>query len=335
MRVGFAAADPTNPSSEAAEYLKVRHFGIQAAYLRYLGYSWTDGMLASSWLTEASAADKVNLAVPMLVGPQSGSPVDGASGSGQTTSPQNPSNVTTPTTMTLTDVAAGVWDNLFGQVFSMIAGIRPDCIIRLGHEQYGNGWYPWNGAGLYTQYGNAYRHLVTLARTYSASFQFDWNGNIAYASYDPTVAYPGDAYVDFMTADVYDGYAPGGAAGWAAYRDAVLTAAVSFAVSRGKPFGFTEFGTFAIGYSSGYGDDPEWLKAAYYWIRQNHANMAFACFFNHYGGDPATDGSGALQRNPQMGAVFKALFGTWAQQLGGQTTHRFISSGSNRLRRNR
>lgn len=328
MRLGLAAALP----GEGPTYLKVRNLDIQVAYLSY-NTSWTAGMLSSSWLNACAGAAKAILSVPMLVGPQTGTPVAG-SGSGQTLSPQNPSNANTPTTMTLADVAAGAWDTLFSAAFATAASIRPDCILRIGWEQYGNGWYPWNGAALISDYAAAYKHLVTLARAQSASFQFDWNGNVAFASYDPTVAYAaiGSAYVDFMTTDVYNATSPGGAAGWAAYQSSVLTNALNFAISQGKPFGLSELGTFAIGFSSGFGDDPAWMEAAYYWLKQNAPNIAYACWFQNFAGGPTTDGSGALQRNPNMATVFSALFGSWAQENAGLTSHRFVSSGSNRLR---
>lgn len=333
MIVGWQAADPTYPAAEAQNYLGVRKFALQGVYLRY-NIGWPAGMLATSWITEAAGADNVMVSIPMLIGDQSGSPVAG-SGSGQTTSPQNPAGATVNTTMTLTDVAAGLWDSLFNQAIANIASLRPNAIIRIGWEQYGNGWYPWNGAALYSQYTAAYRHLVGLCRAQSAGFTFDWNGNVAYAAYDPTLAYPGDAWVDYMTTDLYDSFNPGGAAGFTAYRDAVLANALAFAVTRGKPFGLSEFGTFVVGFGNGYGDDPAWLRAVHDWCRQNQAKIAYVLWFNHDGGVPSGDGGGSLQRNPQLAAQFRTTFGMWAQQLSGQTTHRFISSGTSRLRVNR
>lgn len=307
-QIGFSAS----AQGECNQFLGVTQLDIQVAYLRYLNFSWTDGMLSPSWLLDCKNARTAMLSVPMLVGPQNGTPLPG-SGSGQTLSPQNYLNENIPTTMTLTDVAGGVWDTMFSQIFATTASIRPDCILRIGWEQYGNGWYPWNGFSLYSQYSAAYRHLVTLARSYSSSFRFDWNGNVAFASFDPTLAYPGDAYVDYMTTDVYDSFVPGGSAGWIAYQSAVLTNALNYAISRGKPFGLPEFGLFYLGFAGGYGDDPSWIQEAYNWISLNQANIAYACYFQNYAGDPTTDGGGALQRNPLSAHVFSNTFGQWAQ----------------------
>jgi hypothetical protein len=60
--------------------------------------------------------------------------------------------------------------------------------------------------------------------------------------------------------------------------------------------------------------------------------IAFVAWFQNLQGRPTTDGGGALQRNPNSAQVFTSLFGAWARQLAGDTTHRFISSGTNRLR---
>jgi hypothetical protein len=330
MQLGFA----TPLATDAQQYLKVRTLGVNVCYLDTIAAaSWDHNLNSSNWHGYFPGATTTLITCPILVGPQTGSPLTG-SGSGQTTSPQNPSNVTTPTTMTLAAVGAGTWDAQFTTMFNYIATVAPSAILRIGHEQYGNGWYPWNGAALTDDYASAYKRLVGIAKTASSSFRFDWNGNVAYASYDPTVAFPkiGGSYVDYMTCDVYDGFDPGGAAGWAAYQAAVLTNALNYAVASGKPFGIPELGTFAIGYSNGYGDDPAWLLAAYNWLRANQQNIAYVGWFQNFGGDPTTVGGGALQRNPNLAAVFTSLFGAWAQQLVG-VSPRFVSpAGTDRKR---
>lgn len=320
MRLGFA----TPAVTDAAAYLKVPALGIQTEYLNY-NESWAEGMIASTWINRCIGAEKAIMSIPLLVGPEHGAKLS-ESGSGETTSPQNPAGATTPTVMTLAAVAAGTWDALFKQAFETIAAVRPDCILRIGWEQYGNGWYPWNGKELITPYKAAYQHLVTLARTVSASFTFDWNGNVAYANYNPETAYPGDAYCDYMTTDVYDSNTNAGATGWTEYANAVLQNGLNFAASRGKPYGFSEFGLFGVGYSGGHGDDPAWVRAAFEWIRAREANFCWAIYFNNPTGAELTTGSSALQRNPKSAAAFEALFGAWAQQLAGRKNVRFAAT---------
>ena len=280
-----------------------------------------------------------HLTVPMLVGPQSGTPLTN-SGSGQTTSPQNPSNATTPTTMTMADVASGVWDAMFTTGFTLIAASRPNCILRIGHENYGNGWYPWCGAALSTLHTACFQHLVTLARTVSSSFKFDWNGAQNYTGYDPMTAsgaYPGDSYVDYISADWYDGlgftagtWMNGGAAGWNAAVTQYLVEGLAFAIAHGKPFCIPEFGLGQTTYNPSGGlpeDDPNWVKAAYTWMRANEANLGYVLYFQNEGGS----NPGSLNLNPQSAAVFAQLFGAWARQNAGISNRFTSANGRSRI----
>lgn len=337
MKLGFAAC--TAGENEAQRFLKVPNLAIQCEYLQLLNHTWAAGLFDPAWTLRGAGAETLIMSVPLLVGPQTGTPPADA-GSGQTLSPQAPTDLTgltdTPTTMTLDDVAAGVWDDMFAKAIGIIAANRDPAttILRWGWEQYGNGWFAWNGLAMAAKYKAAYRHCVALSRAVSPNFRYEWNGNVAYAAWNPADGsnYVGDDVCDYMTCDVYDGFDPGGAAGWISYRDQVLTQALNFAKSHGKPFGFSEFGLFYPGFFNGYGDDPAWVKEAFYWLRQNQADIAFACFFQNFTGVPTGDGGGALQRNPQSAAIFQSLYSAWARDSAGLDAKRFVSSGVNRFR---
>jgi len=249
----------------------------------------------------------------------SGTMIDASgSGPGATTSPQNSYNVTTPTGMTLSDVANGVWDNLFTQTFQTIANANSAAILRIGWEIYGNGWYPWNGPANASAYKAAYIHLVEVARAVSSSFKFDWNGGLAYADYDPMTqgAWPGANYVDYVSADIYDTNTSSGSTGWS---DAVadMSEGLAFAQTNGKLFSIPEFGI-----SNTYGDDPAWIEAAYYWMRANASSLGYMMYFDY----------DSLNDYPNSQAVFSSLFGAWVQQQLGSTTHRFLTTGTDRYR---
>lgn len=236
------------------------------------------------------------------------------SGPGQTTSPQNPSNANTPTTMTLADVASGVWDALFTDCFTTIANAQPNAILRLGWEIYGNGWWPWNGVANAASSKAAYIHLVTVARAVSPTFQFCWDGGLVYNSYDPMTqgAWPGAAYVDYVSADTYDSNI-GGSAGWALVEPA---AGLAFAQANGKLFAIPELGLASNG------DDYEWINASAQWCQAAGASMGFLLYFNN----PNT-GSNALNQNQQSASVFTQLFGALARQNAG-ISPRFTVPGS-------
>jgi hypothetical protein len=247
---------------------------------------------------------------------------------GCTISPNATNGTTaTPTLMTLAAVAAGTWDTAFTSVFSTIAGVRPNTILRIGWESYGNvtfGW-PWCGADIGPALKLAFQHLSTLAKSVSSSFKIDWNGALVNNGYDPMTSgdFPGTSYVDYIGCDVYENQGGGssGAAGWAVV-GASLVEGLAFAQANGKPFTIPEFGLWPTG-SGGSGDDPAWLEAAYYWMRANAASLGYVLFYN--------EGT-AFATYPQSAALFTSLYGEWAHILSGLTTHRFLSSGTNRLR---
>jgi hypothetical protein len=231
--------------------------------------------------------------------------------------------------MTLADVGNGIWDNMFKKVFQTISAARPACILRIGWEMYGNaGFYPWSGPSLASQHQAAWIDLVTLARSVSSSFQFDWNGGVTYAGYSPWIdgAWPGAQYVDYFLADVYEnqGGNRNGSSNWNVIA-ASLAPGMAFAQSEGLPFSMPEFGLWGVN-GSYWGDDPAWIEAAYYWMRQNASYLGYVPFYNG-----STSSSTNLVNCPNSAAVFSSLFGGWARAQSGDAL-RFVTAGTNRFR---
>ena len=76
--------------------------------------------------------------------------------------------------------------------------------IRPGHELSGD-WYRWSAAKNPAAYAAYWRQIVTTMRSVTgAKFSFDWNVAVGTSSWDATLAWPGDAYVDSVGQDVYD-----------------------------------------------------------------------------------------------------------------------------------
>jgi hypothetical protein len=277
------------PSAPQQTYETATHLGLDLLPLgqNYLPAttSWAT-MWAPFYPSVVAAHQKAVLTVPMLIG-SDWDPGRGATG--QSTSPQAPSDHTgsgnAPTTMTLAAVAAGTWDYQFGHVFDTIAAARPDAIIRLGWESYGD-WYQWGGASNISNYAAAWQHLVTLARGVSSAFSFDWNGGANKGSYTAAAAYPGDAYVDYISADVYDIYSPGGAAGWGTPTSggalSFIWPGYTLAQAHEKPFCLSEYGLwppFLTNGAIGYGDDPAWIEAAFEWLT-TAPGIGYGLFFD-------------------------------------------------------
>lgn len=299
------------------------------------------GIYDSGWKTKAAGYARVLLSIwPQVGGPAgvgNGTPPDAFSGSGSTLCPVDPNGDPNPTSMTLDDVTAGVWDGLWSGGFANVAATYPNAILNICPEMYGPGWWPHSGIGMGYKNRDAYRHLVTLARSVSSTFEFNWNGGFdlhtvnGYGPTDITNFYPGDSYVDYISADVYDTLPGGsGAASWAS-RAAELDVGVAFAKVHGKPYCINEWGLQNFAQTGvGNDDDPVFIQEAYKWCRANEPYLGYVNIFNNGPGDSDYSGTlwdGGLWNNPQSAATFKALFGAWARNLAGQTTHRFVTPG--------
>lgn len=334
MLLGFAQPLPT----DWLDYLTVpRSAGSMGWALN--GHVWTEpdhggGMFDTGWVAQVAGAAHVSFLMWPLIGPQIGTPLLN-SGSGQSLSPVTPANVATPTVMTLADVTAGVWDAMFTAGFTNIAAYVPDATFRLGQESYGPGWWAWGGSALGAAYKATFQHLVTLARGISPAFTFEWNGAAAlpnvngYSVADVADFYPGDGYVDYISADPYDtNDTLPGQRGWD-YYVTQMTPGLDLARAHGKPYCLAEWGiqNFA---QTGHGHDDDWayVQAAYQWMRANAASLGYVHFFQN---PPSvftnTPWQGCLQDNPQSAALFRALFGAWAHEIAGTTLPRFVTPG--------
>lgn len=118
-------------------------------------------------------------------------------------------------TSMLQSIANGSQDAEWREVATNVvnAGLPYPIVLRLGHECNGD-WYSWSTPfGQEALYVAAYRRAVNEMRSvggFSGKALFDWNtscgagsrtpgGNFA----DPEDQYPGDAYVDIISNDIY------------------------------------------------------------------------------------------------------------------------------------
>lgn len=300
----YSGAGQAQAVTDNQTYLGLNAREIQLQFLD-TRQSWANGMTSSWYINQCAGSTKAIMSIPMLVGPTVGNP--GSSGTGQSISPQDPSGANNPTLMTLADVGASKWDALYTKVFQAIAAVRPDCILRIGWEMYGSGaFFNWSGPALSADHKSAYINLVKCARAVSPKFQFEWNGALIYDGYNPMISsWPGAEYVDFITADVYEGLAGSGATGWARLAQE-LAPGMAFAKDQGKLWGTAEFGLWPTD-NGGSGDDPAWIQAAYDWFKSNESYIAYILYFNNPGS------SMSLQQCPNSAAVFKQTFGAWAR----------------------
>jgi Glycosyl hydrolase family 26 len=178
---------------------------------------------------------------------------------------------------------------------AFVAGGQGSSIIRLGWE-FNGGWFPWAANGHAAAFVAYWQQIVTAMRSVpGANFTFEWNptlgdmgvGNLA--NY-----YPGNAFVDYIGADVYD-------QSWATYPGASIEFSTienqtyglnwlsSFAAQQGKPITLPEWGLGSGPGNGGApiaaaneevagGDDPVFINDMASWIASH--NVYEATFYD-------------------------------------------------------
>jgi len=256
--------------------------------LDYLARESWDKIAAPSWWVDgwsrSAYSDRVVYSVPML--------------------PDTPSS--------LAEGARGDYDDHFERLARMLIARRQGAAtIRLGWEFNGD-WYRWNAAADRSAFVTYWRRVVrAMRRQPGAAFRFDWCPNLGRGSVAPARVYPGDAFVDYIGADVYDhGWAPG-------YRDPVrrwrelrdqpygLRWQRDFARAHRKRMSFPEWGLVERADGHGGGDNPYFVKRMHHWIAAN--NVAYHVYFEvDMPGAPIRLMTG---RFPKAAAAFRRLFG--------------------------
>jgi hypothetical protein len=211
--------------------------------------------------------------------------------------------------------ASGSYDAHFERLARLlISRGQGGATIRLGWEFNGD-WYRWNAAVGPSAFVTYWRRIVNaMRRQPGAAFKFDWCPNLGRGTVAPDRVYPGDAYVDYVGADVYDhGWWPG-------YKDPVkrwnelmnqsygLRWQRDFARAHGKKMSFPEWGVVERADGHGGGDNPYFVERMHAWIGAN--NVAYHNYFEvDMPGAPIRLMTG---RFPKAAAAFRRLFGPQA-----------------------
>jgi len=223
---------------------------------------------------------------------------------------------------TLAEGATGAYNTHFRLLaLKMIAGGQGNATLRIGPEFNGT-WFKWTIA---VPYGGAdfaayWRQIVNTMRSVpGANFKFDWcpNGGSSYVNGQPLQAesaWPGDAYVDYIGADIYDqswaAHRGDPAARWNEYMNAPngLRWHRDFAAAHGKAMTFPEWGIANRHDGYGGGDAPYFIEQMYEWIRTN--NVAYSMYFEY--GDNVADYAIFAGRTPNAAQRLVELFGSGA-----------------------
>jgi hypothetical protein len=200
---------------------------------------------------------------------------------------------------------------------------NPNLILRIGWECSGN-WMPWSayvaGEANYAAY---YKNIVTAMRSVpGADFKFAWNcgtgkdlGDSSHADHNyADVAYPGDAYVDYLDFDPYSN-GNGGLSNTTNDWDAItvngdhgLAWWVNFAAQNNKYLGFSEWGTAT--------DNPTYIQEVYNFMYTNNGSnftnrVAYANYFQTATTpqDNPSSQDFKITDHPSSYALYKLLFG--------------------------
>ncbi|WP_264045114.1 Ig-like domain-containing protein [Methylobacterium flocculans] len=152
----------------------------------------------------------------------------------------------------LSAAAAGSYKEYWVEAAKNILATRSSdsqIVVRFG-EEFNGGWMPWAAKGNEQAYIQAYRGMVDAFRSVSDKFAFDWNVNVGNQGMNPAKAYPGDAYVDYITMDIYyntawDPKDPNAAFDSMLKRDYGLNWLDSFAKAHGKLIAIPEWGVMS------------------------------------------------------------------------------------------
>jgi hypothetical protein len=268
----------------------------------------------------AATGTKVTIASDYLPSSSGWSGMDGSGGSlswmfasgwqgtGYTLSlgvPIIPTNANNVAVGTLATGATGAYNSYFVTLAqTLVAAGESNADLRLGWEFDGN-WYAWEALTPATEasYAAYFDQIVTAMRSVAGeAFKFVWNPDASAfttAGYNVELAYPGNAYVNYIGLDAYDfswatPQTPANA--WSQTTLPALSAAQQFATAQAKPIAFCEWGVAIRSDGHGMGDDPLYINNMTAWMKNAANNVAYESYFDNNtlpsGGDTNADLTG-------------------------------------------
>jgi len=232
-------------------------------------YLTTQSTLASWLSTWSGTRDQMVIGVPMVALNASGSPEN-----------------------TLAQGAAGDENANFVAIAKNLVALGfGNAILRPGWE-FDGPWFPWlvESNADAANFATYWQHIVTAMRSVpGADFRFLWSpAGFQSLSWNINDAYPGNAYVDYVSLDVYDWSWDGtifpsgnpNNAGTIAQSKALfneyltdpegLNWLTSFAQAHNKPIVIPEWAVVSRTDGHGLGDDPTFVNDMYNWFIKNH-----------------------------------------------------------------
>jgi len=180
-----------------------------------------------------------------------------------------------------------------------------DAVLRLGHEFDGT-WQPWSARDNESAYIAAFRHVRNVFEKESRAFRYEWTGMHGPWRWHAPGAYPGDAFVDIIGLDIY--YRAGGTIGdrqWDREYEAALIAHRDFAIARGKPVSYPEWGRARD-------DTNRFIGLMYDWFDSLPKSGAGSLEYQAYFNPPGQRGEYDINNYPAVKKRYLQLFSTTA-----------------------
>ncbi len=211
--------------------------------------------------------------------------------------------------------------NMTSLAQTLVSNGFSNAIIRLMWEPQELGLYSNDDLTSAANYAALFRDAHTaMAAVSGSSFQWAWYWEANFDSNTNNTAYPGSAYVDYVTNDFYDqswvsscGVPYNGTAFSATQENclwnapngyaATLKSLTNFAAIVQKPIGIGEWGVIDRGDNHGGNDDPTFIADYAAWMKAN--NVAWASYFNFNDGGL----NSTLSAFPNSLAAYKADLG--------------------------
>jgi hypothetical protein len=260
----FAAATGTHPTI-ASEYLPN---GSGWAGMDGSGGGRLSWMFANGW---TGSPYTLSLAVPIIPTDSAGNAVG-----------------------TLATGATGAYNTYFVTLAqTLVAAGESNAYLRLGWEFDGPSCaYCATTPTDEANYATYFQQIVTAMRSVGGeNFKFVWNPDLSVfqpnSTYDVALAYPGNAYVDYIGLEVYDRswVTPQTPTNAWNKRLPALTAAHQFAAARGKPLAIPEWGVTICPDGHGLGDDPLYINNFTAWMKDPANDVAYESYFDVVGSD--------------------------------------------------
>jgi hypothetical protein len=260
----FAAATGT-PTTIASDYLP--------AHNGWAGMDGSDGslswMFAKGW---TGSPYTLSLGVPII-----------------------PTNSAGRAVGTLAIGATGAYDTHFVTLAqTLVTAGESNAYLRLGYE-FDTGSSAWGATtpAEEASYAMYFERIVTAMRSVRGErFKFVWNPDLRVFNpanrfpYDVALAYPGNAYVDYIGVDAYDETWAKPKTSTNAWKKTILPALIAvhqFAAARDKSLAIPEWGVAFLPNGHGLGDDPLYIKNFAAWMKDPSNGVAYESIFDHTG----------------------------------------------------